>query len=275
VKNKRVYNALILSLGLLIAILVGGADYLTGYRLSFSIFYLIPISLVTWKAGKYPGYIVAVASAVTWYIADLNARGESLYDVFLYWNAVSRLAFFFIIVIVISKNKSGYSSEQAFARTDPLTGARNRRAFTELLEKEIGRYQRFSHPFSVAYIDCDNFKAANDTLGHRVGDLLLQEIVRTVQSSMRTMDVFARLGGDEFVMLMPETEEKAAGEAMQRMRDLLQKVMDENGWPVTLSVGISTFHNPVNSVEDVIEKADTLMYSVKNSGKNRIVQGSF
>lgn len=262
-------------LGILTVVVIGGADYLTGYRLAFSIFYLIPISFVTWKTGRHWGYLIAAASAVAWFVADLKARGSDVYYMISCWNGATRLAFFMIIVLVLSKKEAVYLGEKSLARTDALTGARNRHAFNELLEKEISRHQRFGHPFSIAFIDCDRFKELNDKFGHRTGDILLQKMAETTRRNMRTMDVLARMGGDEFVVLMPEAEKEDAREAMERLRGLFQGVMKDNEWPVTLSIGIATFIGTVNSVDEAIEKADSLMYSAKNKGRDRIIEGVF
>ena len=152
---------------------------------------------------------------------------------------------------------------------------RGNKRVIEILEKEISRYQRFQHPFSVAYFDCDNFKTVNDTLGHKTGDKLLTVVSETVRRCMRTMDVFARLGGDEFILLMPETGGENAVEAAERIQNEVNSEMKANRWPVTLSIGVSTFQGTILSSEEVIEQADNTMYAAKNSGKNRIIHHSY
>jgi diguanylate cyclase (GGDEF)-like protein len=130
--------------------------------------------------------------------------------------------------------------------------------------------RRYRHPFSVAYLDFDNFKFINDTLGHSVGDDLIRVVVETLNHELRKTDQAARLGGDEFAILMPETDGKIAPQVMERMCSKLLDSMKGNNWPVTFSIGLATFNKPPNSVDDMIKAADSLMYEAKNNGKNRV-----
>ncbi len=262
---------------LLVFLLVAGvglADYSTGNRMAFSIFYLIPIYLVTSKVGRQAGLIISFASAIAWFLADFTAWESYAHLIIPFWNAGVRLGFFFIIVLVLSRKDVALTTEKVLARTDPLTGMRNRRAFFELLSKEIARSRRFIHTFSLAYIDCDNFKAINDQSGHETGDALLCRVALTIQDNMRTMDTAARLGGDEFAILMPETLEESAFKATDRLRERLLDVMQQNDWPVTFSIGLATFKTPVGSADEAVKRADNFMYTAKNKGKNSIVHGS-
>jgi diguanylate cyclase (GGDEF)-like protein len=260
----------VLAGGFLLVGLVGVIDYVTGFFMSFSIFYLAPIVIVTWYGGRNLGYATACASAAAWLLADLTAGHSYPSVAYPIWNATMRLGFFAIIVTALARRERSLVSEKALARTDALTGIRNRRAFCELAEKEMSRSRRYGHVFSVAYIDCDNFKAVNDIHGHDTGDALLQLAAQAIQDNVRTMDLVARLGGDEFALLMPETDEESAHEVVSRLRTVLLELMRKNEWPVTFSVGIVTFHMPPDNVEDLIRKADSVMYSAKNRGKNRI-----
>jgi diguanylate cyclase (GGDEF)-like protein len=254
---------------------IGVIDYLTGYHLGFSLFYLVPISLATWKAGKRMGLVVSVAGAVTWFVADYTARGAAHLPLFIhFWNTGIRFSFFLVFVMLFSGREAAYRMEKLLARTDPLTGIRNRRAFLELVTMEAGRLERTGHGFSVAYLDCDNFKAVNDRSGHGEGDRLLVAVAETLRCSVRTMDVTARIGGDEFAVLMPETTESSALEIASRLQKNLLEKMGRHGWPVTFSVGMVTCSEDCGTAEDVLARADALMYSAKGEGKNTIVHAS-
>jgi diguanylate cyclase (GGDEF)-like protein len=188
-----------------------------------------------------------------------------------------RLGFFLIISYFTTrlkdsseKLKVALDKEKTLSRTDSLTKILNRRAFTESAETEIYRARRYKHPFTIVFMDLDNFKAVNDTFGHSAGDKLLDLVAQTIKNNMRSSDLIGRLGGDEFSILMPETGFESADISMRRLQLKLLDIMQRNGWPVTFSIGMVTYTTPPDSIEDIIRKADSVMYSVKNNGKNMI-----
>jgi diguanylate cyclase (GGDEF)-like protein len=122
----------------------------------------------------------------------------------------------------------------------------------------------------VAVIDCDNFKAVNDTLGHLEGDRLLQAIAEELQQSVRKTDVTARMGGDEFAVLLPDTSHDQAQQLVERLRLSLAQRMRQNNWPVTFSMGVAVYATPPKSVDSLIHGADVLMYSVKQDRKDAV-----
>jgi two-component system, NtrC family, sensor kinase len=160
---------------------------------------------------------------------------------------------------------------EQLSRTDDLTGIMNRRAFTEFCMTEIGRARRFENPFSVAYIDLDNFKVVNDKFGHSTGDELLCSVAETIQKNIREIDLFARLGGDEFMLLLVKSDSEASLEVVKKLQNMLMDVMNKNGWPVTFSIGLVTYNLPPDEVEEIIRNTDELMYAAKQSGKNTIM----
>lgn len=259
-------------LGFIIVLFVGIADYTTGNDISYAIFYLLPISLVGWYVSRWAGVLLCIASAGIWFIADLIAVQSYELPVIPYWNMIVRLGFFLFIVITLSKLKTAFEHEKTLSRTDSLTGVANKRAFYDLASIEIERATRYNRPFSVAYLDIDNFKSINDSLGHSIGDALLQLVATTLKSKLRITDTVARLGGDEFIILLPETKDDSAQKVFQRLRSQLLDAMQKNEWRVTFSIGMAIFISPPDSVEAMITVADEIMYSAKKSGKNMIAQ---
>jgi diguanylate cyclase (GGDEF)-like protein len=160
--------------------------------------------------------------------------------------------------------------EKELARVDDLTGAINRRFFFEVLQKELDRSLRYQHPLTVVYIDLDNFKAINDRFGHSVGDKVLRVVVAQSQGHLRRSDVVARLGGDEFVILLPETDQLAAKIIVSKIHRVLSGEMRKNGWLLTFSIGALTCVNASITPDELIKRADDLMYSIKKDGKNAI-----
>ena len=142
--------------------------------------------------------------------------------------------------------------------------------FSEIADLEIKRACRFKRPVSLAYIDIDNFKHVNDTRGHKEGDRLLQVAAYSLQKSIRISDMVARVGGDEFVVLFTETDYESAETAVNRIRNELLSAIQENKWPVTASIGLATSNNSECNFDELLTKADDLMYSVKKAGKNKV-----
>jgi diguanylate cyclase (GGDEF)-like protein len=262
---------LLIGVGILLVLLIGIIDYLTGIYISLAIFYLIPIIFITWLVSRWSGLFISLLSTVVWFIAD-TALENSPYALIPYWNAAVRFSFFVIIAYLLSALKIAYEREKRLARTDMLTGAINRYYFMELLQAEINRNRRYGHPLTVAYIDVDNFKMVNDSFGHSTGDKLLHLIANTIKRQIRTTDVIARLGGDEFALLLLESSYESARIVLHRVHKQLMQTTQTQSWAVSFSIGAVTFIRVPDSVDvnTVVEQADELMYAVKHSGKNRL-----
>jgi len=160
--------------------------------------------------------------------------------------------------------------EHELARMDALTAVPNRRAFYEVLQRERHRLERSGRPLTLAYVDLDNFKEVNDNFGHMAGDSVLTTVASVMSRSLRKADVVARLGGDEFAIMLPETNVEAARQVATKIHLRLMEAMEHNGLPVTFSVGVVTFTVALGTVEDLLQKADELMYSVKIHGKSNV-----
>jgi diguanylate cyclase (GGDEF)-like protein len=255
--------------GLIFVAIVGFIDFWTGSELAFSLFYLIPILMVTWFAGKIPGIVISAVSAILWSVADALGGPAYSQPLIRYWNTVVRLAIFILVTELLPALKE-LEREKELARVDPLTGAANRRSFFEVAQRELDRVQRTKHPFSIVYFDLDDFKVVNDRWGHKVGDKCLCVVANQVRRIIRKTDMLARLGGDEFVLLLPEANQVAAQVVISRVQHDLMDEMQRNSWPVTFSIGILTCLQSQMTADELVRKADDLMYSVKKKGKNGI-----
>ncbi len=260
-----------LIISLLLVLLIGLIDLITGQEISFSIFYLFPIMMSVWYGNKNCGLVLAFIAAIEWLAADLIGGHTYSTIIIAYWNMIVRLAFFLIIVFMIAKLKELLQIEQKLSRTDSMTGVSNPRNFDEFAALEILRAERFNHPLSFAYIDLDNFKWVNDNLGHDTGDLLIRSTAQILQKNIRAIDIVARLGGDEFIIMFPEIHHDEARKSIDRIQKTLLNYMRTNGWPVTFSIGLVTYNIPPSSVNTAIKEADNLMYNAKNNGKNKVV----
>ncbi|WMJ70803.1 GGDEF domain-containing protein [Stenotrophomonas sp. 24(2023)] len=160
-------------------------------------------------------------------------------------------------------------------RTDPLTGALNRRGLDELLARELARAARNGSPLGVAVLDLDDFHLTNDAHGHAGGDAVLQHLVAVCRLLLRATDGVARLGGDEFVLVLPETPAADGMGTVQRLqRSLAHRVLTVQGQrvPVHFSAGLAQWQ-PGDSGEQLLQRADAALYAAKRQGKNRVQAG--
>ena len=244
-------------------------DWITGRDVSFLIFYLGPIGLASWFAGARWGITVALLCGVVWYLEDVMGAASALSIYLILWNLATKGVFLVIISRLFSRLKVAMDNEARMARTDPLTGVANRRVLFEILDFEIKAMPRSGTPLSVAFIDLDNFKEVNDTIGHDAGDEVLRAVVRGIKSGVRSMDLVARVGGDEFVIMLPNADSGAAAEVALRVR---HSVMDElalGQWQCNLSIGVVTCTTPPCDPDALLTRADRLMYQAKKAGKGR------
>ena len=249
---------------------LGYLDFATGPELTPLIFYLIPIVFVAWYAGTGLGAVVATASGLAWLLSDVLTHGRYAHPIIPYWNVAMQLAALLLAAWTVARLRGGIEREMRLARTDHLTGAANLRAFYEIAAAELIRARRYPHPFTVAYIDLDDFKRVNDRLGHRAGDVVLRSVVRMISGALRATDTLARTGGDEFVVLLPETETAAAQLVMQKLQQALSEIVLRHGWRVSASIGVVTYLVPPDSVDALVGGADRLMYASKRKGKNLV-----
>lgn len=256
---------------ILLVLLLGLVDAVSGEEVAFSVLYLIPVSLAAWYVGRRAGAWLSALSATAWLLADLVAKTGPYSRLLIpIWNTYMRFGFFLVVTVLLSALRRSLDREKALARKDYLTGAANARAFFDAASLELSRARRYSHPLTIAYIDVDNFKTINDQFGHAVGDAVLRMTVTTIRRNLRASDLVARLGGDEFALLLPETGSAAAEVVSQKLRASLLHEASAQGWPVTFSIGVLTYLTPPQTVEEAIHAADALMYDVKKTRKNMI-----
>ncbi|MBI9045336.1 MAG: GGDEF domain-containing protein, partial [Anaerolineaceae bacterium] len=159
------------------------------------------------------------------------------------------------------------------ASYDELTGLYNRRKFMDLFKREIAIARRYDHPLCVLLLDVDHFKEINDTYGHQSGDLVLQRLGQSLIKGVREIDLIGRWGGEEFVILLPRTNCEQALDVAERLREMVADLkidVHENTVSITISGGISSSESGELEMDEMITKADELMYRAKTEGRNRI-----
>lgn len=156
------------------------------------------------------------------------------------------------------------------AITDPLTGIYNRRYFEDNIVKEAERSLRLHQPFSVISMDLDYLKKINDTYGHQYGDIAIKTIADVLKNEARSIDIPARIGGEEFNLLLPGVDSTGACVAAERIRKSIASQEIETIGEVTASIGVATFLEHSDRIDELIELADQAMYKAKLNGRNRV-----
>jgi len=174
-------------------------------------------------------------------------------------NILTRSVTFTVLGRVVAK----LWKERDFSRKDALTGLANRLEFAERFEAEQLRSERSSRPYSLLFIDIDQFKMLNDNLGHRVGDAALKAVSGILRDNSRSVDTVARIGGDQFVLLFPETDEYICGILVTRIQLASEKKFQTEGWSISLSIGHVTVTGIERSFDEILHEADEKMYSIK------------
>jgi len=156
------------------------------------------------------------------------------------------------------------------AITDGLTGLYNRRYFEEYISKEVTRSIRQNQPFSVVGIDLDFLKKINDEYGHAYGDLAIKTVADVLKSNARSIDIPARMGGEEFNVLLPGIDSNGAMTAAERIRKAIESQELEVIGNITASIGVATFMEHSDSLDELLELTDQAMYQSKRNGRNQV-----
>lgn len=254
----------------LILIVTGIADYLTGYEIAFSLFYLAPVGIAAWCLSRATAIFVAMVAAFIWLLVDHMSDYTYSHPAIAYWNSAVRLSFFAITAYLISTIRLLLETQTSLAQLDALTGLMNGRRFAQACSSVFDLSRRHGHITTLGYIDIDGFKGVNDSLGHTIGDEVLKAVGSTLAKRLRGSDLGARLGGDEFAILLPETAMPGARSFFTELRTELVNLAVCNKWPIGFSIGVAVFLSPPESSNEAVREADELMYKVKRSGTNSI-----
>lgn len=176
------------------------------------------------------------------------------------------------------KLKDAHDEIRTLAFYDPLTALPNRRLLTDGLERAMAESARSGRLCGLLFIDLDNFKTLNDSLGHETGDRLLKEAAGRLSTLVRESGTVARLGGDEFVVLLHDLSNEA-GKAAQGAKAIAEQILAIFGqsfrlgihdWQITCSIGITIFGRRRESIQEALKQADIAMYQAKGAGRNAV-----
>ena len=204
-------------------------------------------------------------------VADpLNPDGVASF-ILLWWLCMTIAVTLGMVLMTADRLQADLDGQ---ANLDPLTGALNRRAFSLIAERELGRSHRYDEPLSLLIMDLDNFKRVNDHFGHDAGDALLRRFVSIADETLHNDDFLFRFGGEEFVALLPNTSAEQALVAAERVRitfadlELEEISNDVRTCPISVSIGTAEL-NEEEDIHNLLRRADVALYTAKNMGRNR------
>jgi diguanylate cyclase (GGDEF)-like protein len=249
-----------------IVVTVAVLDHATG-GLSLTDLYLLACFLGAWRAGVFGGLAVTGLCGVAMFTTD-RLLGYTTPSYL--WNRAIQLSLLGVVSVLLAALKGSYAALQMLAKHDSLTGLDNRQSFAERAELELAISRREGRPFTLAYMDLDDFKAVNDAFGHAEGDRALQAVAEVLKRRVRAADACARLGGDEFAVLLRGSSPEAAVLALEQLRGELRSEMTRNGWKVGFSTGAVTLKEFDATIDDALKIADGLMYEAKRTDKGSL-----
>jgi diguanylate cyclase (GGDEF)-like protein len=226
---------------------------------------IVLVVVATWHYGRRPGLVLGTL------VESVRLYAASRSDEFAVWGpeGVHAIGGLILTWLWVDRRRRAWDHMQKLARRDYLTQIANRQALAEALEAEWGRLQRHGHPFAVAVLDCDGFKALNDSLGHLRGDTALVQIAATLRRNLRSYDTAARLGGDEFVIVLAQTDLADAEHVLERLRTMLHHEVESRFPGLGVTIGVVVFRTPPDTPQDCLKLADAAMYRARQDGPGR------
>ena len=241
---------------------------------SFDVFYCVPIlhaaRLSSIRALRRSDtqipVVIGIFVGIVWTTGEFLAVYPDYPWSAWFLNTLARSVTFTVIGRVMAK----VWRERESSRKDMLTDLANRLEFTERFAIEQSRSDRSGKPYSLLFIDIDQFKSLNDEQGHHVGDEALKSLSVILTNNSRVGDVVCRFGGDEFALLFPETDDISCAMLANRIIEVAKAEFQNKGWPIALSVGCVTGSGSSQSIEELLQIADGKMYSMKKEARTQL-----
>ena len=247
--------------------MIGLLDYLTGIRLRLFPLYFIPVAIVALTQSRPRAIAGALLVTAIWAVPNYAVDGMPIYLA----NLTGQGTAFILLAWLVNRLKASLKYQESLALTDPLTGLSNPRAFQTSARIELERQRRSGLALTMAYLDIDDFKRVNESLGHVGADELLSKVANAMSTDLRATDILARMGGDEFALLLPATDVSAAKILLERLQGRVNAATKATRHPVTFSIGAVAFATPPESVDRMLASADSVMYEVKALGKQQVL----
>lgn len=262
-RHRRVRIANIILAGLCIAGLLA-TTYIRGIS---QIFWAYPVMMAAFYLLKPREAISVAIFALAALLPAVVGELDTLPLTTIFITIWVTTAFAYAFAVLTTEQRAQLERQ---AKVDPLTGAGNRRALTDKLNRIVAADEAEQQKAALVMIDLDHFKAVNDSFGHALGDEVLVQVTRLLQTSVRNHDSVYRIGGEEFVVVSEGNGIDLASRLGEELRGLIANLKVVPDRRVTASLGIAELRNAENSIDDWLRRADDAMYTAKNSGRNRI-----
>jgi diguanylate cyclase (GGDEF)-like protein len=255
---------LITLIGLLCVSMIAMLDYLGGWELHLSHFYIFPIVLVSWFVNKRTGILVAVCSAWIWFISGGLEGAKHSSGIIAYWNSSMLAGVLIALAYVVARLRARFDRISDAANKDFLTGLPNARAFYELAAHEMKKSFGLE-PLALAYIDLEGFKWINHRFGYATGDHMLCSIAQTILQRTVRKDLVGRIGGTAFAVLMPNTNSDGAHFILEKIHNELKNERRRYAQPVQVFISAVACTKAPRSVAQLIHQAETSMKRMKGN----------
>ncbi len=235
---------------------------------------ILKSKLLGWKKWVFMNLYALIAISIS-LVFLLENRKDLIYILANYCTiSIFASGFVYYLVWYVKTSNEMFIRLKEESLKDFLTGLNNVREFDLVLNRLINRVKEYKEKLSILIIDIDHFKKVNDTYGHNTGDLVLQELGKILASSCRTEDIASRIGGEEFAILLPNCAYEQALEVAEIIRRDIENhkfVLSNNtSINITVSIGLATYSDTVENLDELVIKADEALYKAKQTGRNKI-----
>jgi diguanylate cyclase (GGDEF)-like protein len=224
-------------------------------------------------------FVLAYMGIGSWQEGEWNIyayiRFVAVYTVLVYVLAVNEWSLEHSHRLFLKKKQKEQKLKEKLkesAEKDYLTKLYNRRKLHKILNRKIKEAQRYNRSFCVAILDIDFFKKINDTYGHNKGDEVLKELAEILQKNLRETDIIGRWGGEEFLLILDDASLEDAYKKCETIRKKIEINRFEEVLKVTCSIGVAEYSGEESIFDEIIEKADFVLYQAKEHGRNRVEQ---
>jgi diguanylate cyclase (GGDEF)-like protein len=247
-----------------LALLLSVAEYLAPANFKLMPFYILPVGMAAIKCGRRDAYTLAIFCGLCIELADLMA-GKQWVSLEMCWNAVLTGFFLALSAFFAGTLKALFDQRVKALRTDGLTGLPGLAAFEENLTQTVERCRRFGHPFSVAYVGCDNFGVIAGKYGAPATEGVMRLTSQCLRSSYRGTDVVARVDEDAFVVLLTETVGNSSVVAVEKLNARLEEIITRHYPDLTFSIGLVSFDQCPYSSREVLNMAEVACLQARSA----------
>jgi diguanylate cyclase (GGDEF)-like protein len=268
-KLKRISKRAIALLGVALVIAIGVVDFATGLELHVTLFYFLPIALVSWFVSRRAGILTGVLCTLTWLAANYLGGRRYSSDWIAGWNFTMHLGVSLVIACTMSQLRRAFDQLSRLASHDFLTGLPNGRAFYDLAGREMERAFGLE-PMTLAYIDIEGFKWINHRYGYATGDQMLCTIAHAIRENVLRPDLVGRIGGTSFAVLLPNATAEEARFILEKIQRALKEERKRCAQPVTFFISAMACTKAPRSIAELMHEAELHMTRMKDGKRDAL-----